>query len=567
MSKANESKSQFLARPKIASLSKAEQERRWEQHVKTGKAKPARPVLRAPAPARSSVPSSSAPRGRSLLLEPASSQRTLPPNGSNETRSYLTSLLSPEMAHGSKVPDQYTQPTASFQTVTTSTLPFAEDGSCCLLVTPHPESHLFQVADVAGHSAMIGPWVSDGLYLKPSPEWAEIADPAASAWLPANIGVTGLPNDTIVVAACPPAQDTFFPPGRSTLCAKPNAVSNGAVANANNAVACETAAELAITLEIVTSPFGTTPTVVESIVTFLTDIGTYEQQTTTDTIPVAASADENYMIQRVGLFNTPPSISHVGIVGWSLRVTAGEPLVVNKMWMEFQYGSTETGSGTMYSTPVPDFDTEFDDVQQYRLVSMSVLVSQTGPALEAGGTIAGALVQTSEHPQIAGVTTFDRLSERPFSFNGPITTGIYGIWLPVEVADVQFRDPREPWRWDRPYLAISGVRTSNDASLRVTVHANWEIVSRGQRWDLKYSPFHPNAMALAFQTLVGYPAIMENPTHVAAIKDFLKKARGAVNATTDVAKIATPLIRRISPSAANAVSEISSAIDTVMSFF
>jgi hypothetical protein len=147
----------------------------------------------------------------------------------------------------------------------------------------------------------------------------------------------------------------------------------------------------------------------------------------------------------------------------------------------------------------------------------------------ANGRVAGRLYPSGQHPQLVGACSYQTVSERPGSFDGPWVEGAYALWFPLEMKDTQFRPMNARWGWDQPYIVIVGQANSADAQNgRLRVVANWEFVTFSQKYESIPSTVNPDALEKALFALQGFPAVMPNGLHSAAIGRFLNKARGAV---------------------------------------
>jgi hypothetical protein len=157
---------------------------------------------------------------------------------------------------------------------------------------------------------------------------------------------------------------------------------------------------------------------------------------------------------------------------------------------------------------------------------MSVWQEYQGSDLNNGGLISALSYGGGTSPFDNGLYDYPGVSETPGSYAGPLKTGSYGIWVPVNDYDMLFRRLDDPSRWQLPYIVSAGTTATPTQlqSIRLRIVANHELVSTSQFYNYDFSPVSIAYIEHASRSLRNFPLVMENPLHVQAIKDALKRA-------------------------------------------
>lgn len=169
---------------------------------------------------------------------------------------------------------------------------------------------------------------------------------------------------------------------------------------------------------------------------------------------------------------------------------------------------------------------------EYRVVGMSALLTYEGDTLYNGGNITGRVVPGGETPFELGWTSYSAIAEFPQSYERPLTMGAYGFWLPTDDKDMQFRDmgvsnfrDADPeLNGDLPSMVFAGtVKNTANAIVRLRVAMVVEAKVTPSFIPTEYSVVDTRQIEAVALALRGIPRIMENPLHLADIKNFLKK--------------------------------------------
>lgn len=188
--------------------------------------------------------------------------------------------------------------------------------------------------------------------------------------------------------------------------------------------------------------------------------------------------------------------------------------------------------------------------EEYRVVGMSVLLTYEGDTLYNGGNCTGRAVSGGDSPQSLGWTDYASIASLPDSYEGPLTMGAYGFWVPTDTKDMQFRDCEVTnTDGDLPSLVFAGiVKNASNAVLRLRTCMIVEAKTYKPYISTTYSVVQPAMIDAAAIALRGIPRIMENPLHLEDIKNFLREVLKKGKAVYDAAApVAVPLAKAIAP--------------------
>lgn len=190
--------------------------------------------------------------------------------------------------------------------------------------------------------------------------------------------------------------------------------------------------------------------------------------------------------------------------------------------------------------------------EEYRVVSMSALLTYEGDTLYNGGNCTGRIVSGGDTPQTLGWTDYASIASLPDSYEGPLIMGAYGFWVPTDTKDMQFRDcdVTNSNSGDLPSLVFAGVvKNPANAVLRLRTCMVIEAKTYKPYISTTYSTVAPEMIDAAAVALRGIPRIMENPLHLEDIKNFLKsvveKGRTAYDTAKALAPVAIPVAKAL----------------------
>jgi hypothetical protein len=214
------------------------------------------------------------------------------------------------------------------------------------------------------------------------------------------------------------------------------------------------------------------------------------------------------------------------------------------------------------------FQDEFGtDFKQIRPVSAMFWLTNTTPALTAGGSVAGMLVTSGEDPFNMGddfqYVVQSKIVGQRGSYSGKLVDGVVALWRPrnaIEAAkffDARYMDPFA----DAPYITIAFTCPSDAQTLKLSMWVNYEAITTNPLYTATLNPGVIGEIERTLFQLNELPAVMENPLHWAAIGDFLKNfAKTAYNNRGAILKAAAPLAA-VHPGAAAALPMLQAVSD------
>lgn len=177
------------------------------------------------------------------------------------------------------------------------------------------------------------------------------------------------------------------------------------------------------------------------------------------------------------------------------------------------------------SFKIMDEETALDLVSQYRVVSMSDLITYRGNQIESAGPITGVLYRGGESAQQNGLWSYENISQVPGSYDGYVFNGLYAFWKPSNEEDMLMREPDALTEWKHPYIVMFGrVDTGTTVEkLRLRTCINYEAITASQILGQRKPLIMPRLIEDATVKLRNFPSVMENPVHVKEIRDFLRR--------------------------------------------
>lgn len=250
---------------------------------------------------------------------------------------------------------------------------------------------------------------------------------------------------------------------------------------------------------------------------------------TADATPVSSTAPTAGAV----MLSTALVVAPAGVLG--IRSVYWFPLqMTNSTGMEILSGEldlvviTPLVNGPWLSrhlrpVPVEDVETFESDFKSIRFVGLSALMTYRGKMLE-GGYIAGMAVSRLECPATTrnSILGYQNTSRVPGAYDGPIGNGAYSFYLPTDPVDYRFERPTfNPDFFRHGYLTFSGKLTDPvDGSVRLRVAAQMEAITYVQRYGKTVTPSDPAAMG-DVHVLSQLPRVMENSLHLATIARWL----------------------------------------------
>jgi hypothetical protein len=155
--------------------------------------------------------------------------------------------------------------------------------------------------------------------------------------------------------------------------------------------------------------------------------------------------------------------------------------------------------------PIQGFDALYTDVDRYRVVAMSSLLTDLSPALTASGNTTSNLIRGGEPPTFNNIASPSYVSQTDGGYTGKLKEGNYVWWRPYDSEDMNFR-PKMDVESIRPYIVNSSKFTiSANADVpntyRLRVYINYEATTHIQSRGPKASPVDLQALVVATQMI------------------------------------------------------------------
>lgn len=212
--------------------------------------------------------------------------------------------------------------------------------------------------------------------------------------------------------------------------------------------------------------------------------------------------------------------------GIGLRLSASTTTAQTVTGVSITYSVGAGGVACTRYEPVefPETSTYGKLWDEYRVNAASMLLTYRGNMLENGGSLGSLCYRGGQPFQYNGLNTYQGVTETPGSFDGPLTTGTYGFWAPLDERDMILREVPAVNRFDFPYMVCAGVvaTPSQLNALRLRVVFHYEFVSAAQLWEYKIGGLDERVIAHANAVIANMPQTMENPLHLAKIGEMLK---------------------------------------------
>ncbi len=168
-------------------------------------------------------------------------------------------------------------------------------------------------------------------------------------------------------------------------------------------------------------------------------------------------------------------------------------------------------------------DTAQGVYEEYRTVSQSVLVTYQGSTLSNGGNITGRYLEGGDTPMMMGLVDYDSIAATPGSFEGALKDGLYAVWRPSSISDMDFRSPDSNNVNGRfPSIVFAGRIADPTQTIRLRVITNVEAKTFKSYVPSLPSRVAPHEIDCVNMVLCGLDLVMSNPTHLENIRQFLR---------------------------------------------
>lgn len=478
--------------------------------------------------------------------KPAPRPEFIPKHNLGQRNPYLASLLDPEGHQGVRYPDGFSQMTAMVPAKVRVNIPYwpstsskEKPGSFNLVVRPScvkPVWTFTKSTKGAGANCQgtVDEQASYGLF--PANE----SDSGISQEIGAMILPPGEVNN-VKFALRHGAMDELQEPYK-------DADVNGLTMYGHPLSGFATAAVVNATVEVHAS--GLNVAAGDTLkATFFDSVGT----TPVDTTATCTLNQERIVCGPVDISTLVPASSDAGLgretgrpgVGvrltWTKASGGDQSLSIDNIFVRY------VGTASAYRASLVPLDLATEDlnvfltaVDTYRCVSMSSLLSFVGSDLYNGGMIASTTYLGGGHPNDEGFWKYEGIAgSNTHPHAGPLSKGTYCIWKPRDNKDMNMTKVLNPDEWEKPYIAIAGYVGSPDVlnMLTLTWFANFEVCTKARFLDQRFGVGSIRMREEAMAALRTFPLCGENDSHLANIRNVLKKVvdfgRGAVEWVVD----------------------------------
>jgi len=522
-------KQEFLERPRYAGLSNEDKEARWKQHLVSERETSS--VKRLARSATTNV-------GRSRAVTSMAPDRDYIPRPDTDNW-YLKTLLDAEACKGHGVPDLASTPSYKFQSIQEIDVAYV-DNRFSVVAYPDIDAALTQMTSSAS---------SAGLTLV-GPVWSIGVDTGFGIQQPILVPQVLKNGKEFRIKGRLPGAMAVATPWTILECA-PIPIAMAAFVDHNNV----NGDGLALVPHIDQGKFfgwpmqgpdsfsissdGNLGTGVNTFTMGVNDINgnALPDITTTFTFPTTGN-------NLHGIVNTTAAFA--AWTGWtasmayirSISMTHANGSSMRKIAMFYLINAgspTSDPVGLVATSPILDLASVLDNFSAIRPVSGSMLITYQGDVTK-GGQIASRLYPSVESP-FDGATpslTYGEIASRPGSFSGSLRHGTYVVWAPQSNHDTEYRrlqsdvsdDTAGTALYHEGYsfmVAAGNTASSADATARVRIVWNWELLTTTQLFGTTPSPVNPELIWSATSALSGFPTAMPNDSHLEMIGKFLQK--------------------------------------------
>lgn len=176
------------------------------------------------------------------------------------------------------------------------------------------------------------------------------------------------------------------------------------------------------------------------------------------------------------------------------------------------------------TSPAVAWSPDYGLCETVRPVGMSVLSTCALPPLTAGGIIQSAMLVGASGDKVFDGTWLEAngFSDVDGYFSGPLETGNYMWWRPMQEADLNFRNVGDANAHQYPQMLIKGFVASDVAPsatvMSITIEFVYEIQHNSQLLDRKKRTGSTVVYESALTAISNVPYASENPEHSSLLK-------------------------------------------------
>lgn len=169
-----------------------------------------------------------------------------------------------------------------------------------------------------------------------------------------------------------------------------------------------------------------------------------------------------------------------------------------------------------------------NELSMGRVISMSILATNTSPDLANGGTINAGRVPRSFHPFTQIAANLAALPENR-RWQGPASTGAYVTWMPSQFDEYEIDNlaSKQLQLSEAEYLIVNvqGWNPPAGATSSFRLQFDWivEFYTPNQLFEKVLTPPMSREFEVLFHILLSMPAATCNPGHVDALRNLVRK--------------------------------------------
>jgi hypothetical protein len=437
-----------------------------------------------------------------------------------ECHEFVMSMLDPEHYGPIRYPDEFSEPTSIYKAINNINMP--------IVVNDDPTNYTFQSIESGSYWAEITPSFDDTItYL--TYEKARLTETYFSLSQQSNLyGFKPIAGDQ---AFYPPASNMSLNPDTYAHLSIPLSTADGVLQrNRRTDGGYEMLNVFGASMSVHWFASGVAlDTSTISIETWKSIDGAAAILSDVQTFNVGAGASGNYTWS-----SAPFQDSFRPGYGISLRVK-NTLLANNGCQVSFNCVGRFPLTGFAFEAErLTDISTLQQDVEKYRFVAQSALVTYLGNVLTMAGQCSSLLYRGGVPAQFNQVWDLETLAVHKQAYSGKTVEGTYSYWEPQDTGDMVFESVFSDNIFKRPYILCAGLVNQNSDDvlsyenlIRLRVVSHIEFTTKSQINESQPSDIHPEMIVCRALVLKNIPNSMENGKHLQKLKQFGNKVFGA----------------------------------------
>jgi hypothetical protein len=211
----------------------------------------------------------------------------------------------------------------------------------------------------------------------------------------------------------------------------------------------------------------------------------------------------------------------------------------NTVWIAAIFITTSWARPDQLNTPATSgYPLDGGPVRKYVPVAMSVLATFIGNEITTSGDIGccqatGTVCETDVFTNVPRVQAgnplkIESLRSFPIHYDGKLKDGVYQIWTPESMNDMNLMTPTEARDYSFPCLIVSGKATGQLATaslpvLRVLIYTTYQFTSDVKCFDMRLHTGSVDLAERALRLALTFPRSSPNGPHWDNIRAFARK--------------------------------------------